>query len=212
MKNIRERKELLLKKINHYILNKENPDQKLFNNIFFEFDLEDMDEIIDNYKNKLENMKRNVKTRRIIKHKNPLSKLHTILLNKYENLIVSQQPQSDLFDDLCQKLNVSNEEDPQPENSLENTSQQEEQSSSNQPINKFFQRSFNNHEEEASIFDEVFGSNKDDEDCTSKGLTSFNPLSKILTSERNSDDYLNNQIENISVDSAKLMQTIDEFF
>jgi hypothetical protein len=42
---------------------------------------------VDAYKTKLKNLKNNVKTRRISKKHNSLSKLFTILQNKYQNLL-----------------------------------------------------------------------------------------------------------------------------
>jgi hypothetical protein len=172
-----------------------------------EVDLAMLHSCVDAYKTKLKNLKNNVKTRRISKKHNSLSKLFTILQNKYQNLLAY-----DLDEHLSQfsnNLTISHK----------NLLAKKDQSivGANLLVENFSKSGLTGAQHDDFGFGEIFASGIGDDDCSDEdglfsskcGLTSFNPLSKNIT-DRNSESM--NIMENLSVDSAKLIQTIDEFF
>lgn len=170
-------------------------------------DLAMLQSTVEAYKTKLKNLKNNVKTRRISKKHNSLSKLFTILQNKYQNLLAY-----DLDEHLSQ---ISNNLTVSHQNLLAKKDQSI--AGANLLLENVSKSGFTGAQHDDFGFGEIFASCIGDDDCSDEeglfsskcGLTSFNPLSKNIT-DRNSESM--NIMENLSVDSAKLIQTIDEYF
>lgn len=212
MNALRKKRELYEKKLNNYFRNKLEQPCNLSSEISEEFSQVIQDHM-DMYKNKLQNIKNSVKTRRICKKNCKLTKLFSILPNKNiasdSQLNLNQkQIDSDQF------VSDSNDEAFNLNNSYSNLNDDKTITAYNGNDVKKSVRAQNKRKSDESVFGDIFGSSSNiDEGILESSrcdLTSLNLLSKNIT-DKNSVNSLN-LFENISIDSEKLLETIDDFY